>query len=1265
MASFAQGPIGGPSSVCVGSTVTVTDSTTGGWWAVRDTTIASVSYTSGVVYGIAPGVTVISYTVGTTTVTKSFTVNPLPAVITGSSTLSVGGTTPLSDATPGGTWTSSCPSILTVNATTGVVTGVGTGVCNVYYVLPTGCARSFTINVTGGLSPISGITHACVGQTSTLSDSTTGGTWSSSNTGVATIGLTSGVVTGVSAGTTMITYIVSTRMVTTVFTVYPNPSAISGPTTVGVGSSMTLTDATSGGTWSSSNTAVATVGISTGLVTGVAPGVCTIYYTLSTGCRVSYVITVTGGATPGPIGGTTSFCVGTTSTLTDSVGGGSWTSSNTGVATVGSSTGVVTGVAAGTATITYRIGTSFVTTIVTISPAPAAISGSSSVAAGSSITLTDATGGGTWSSSNPSVATVGLTTGIVTGVLPGVVNIYYTLGSGCSAVKTVTVTGTFVAPIMGTASVCVGSTRTLTDSTTGGRWSSSNTAVATVGSSTGVVTGVATGVVTISYTVGTTTVTRSFTVNPVPSAIGGPTTVATGSTITLTDATPGGTWTSGNPAVATVGLTSGVVTGVSAGTVGIYYVLSTGCGAYRVITVTAGGITPITGTPNVCVGSTRALANATTGGTWSSSNTAIATVGATTGVVTGITAGVVTISYTVGTVTTTMSFTVNPTPSAIAGPTTVTVGSSITKTDATSGGTWSSSNAGIATINATTGVATGVSVGTVTIYYLLSTGCGVSSTLTVTSGTTIAPITGANNVCVGNTTTLSDATSGGTWSSSNTGIATIGLTTGVVTGISAGTVIITYRVGSSAAYYTFTVNNPPLPIGGSSSVCVGSTITLTDSTFGGSWISSNTGVATIGSSTGVLTGVAPGVTNIYYVRGGCGVYKTVTVNATPSAISGSGSTCLGSTITLTNGTTGGRWSSGNTGIATVGSSTGVVTALAAGVVNIYYSIGTCGTFKTLTITPAPAAIAGPSSVCVGSTITLTDTTRGGIWLSTTTGVATVGTGTGVVTGVSAGVVNIYYTIGSCGVYKSLTVTPTPSAISGPTNVCVGSSITLTDATSGGRWSSGNSAIATVGSSTGVVTGVTVGVVNIYYAIGACGVYKTVNVNPTPAVIGGPTTVAVSGIITLTDAVSGGIWMSGDNSIATVDSLTGEVTGQSVGTVNIYYVIGGCGTFVTITVTDLEFRHANPNGGISTANDITVFPNPTSGSLNIKWQDKATGAAKVVVSDMAGRVVYATEINIDATSGQTQISLGNLANGVYLIAIKSDNVNYNGKLTVQQ
>jgi trimeric autotransporter adhesin len=150
------------------------------------------------------------------------------------------------------------------------------------------------------------------------------------------------------------------------------------------------------------------------------------------------------------------------------------------------------------------------------------------------------------------------------------------------------------------------------------------------------------------------------------------------------------------------------------------------------------------------------------------------------------------------------------------------------------------------------------------------------------AATAVAPITGNAILCIAGITTLSDATASGTWSSTNTGVATVA-TTGVVTGVSAGTSVISYTVGTGAATVTVTVNGTPAApaaITGASVVCVGTHIYLSDATAGGVWSSTATSIATAGSA-GTISGVSVGTATISYtINNGCGVAsvtRTVTV----------------------------------------------------------------------------------------------------------------------------------------------------------------------------------------------------------------------------------------------------------------------------------------------------------------------------------------------------------------------------------------------------
>lgn len=68
-----------------------------------------------------------------------------------------------------------------------------------------------------------------------------------------------------------------------------------------------------------------------------------------------------------------------------------------------------------------------------------------------------------------------------------------------------------------------------------------------------------------------------------------------------------------------------------------------------------------------------------------------------------------------------------------------------------------------------------------------------SSSLTVNAFPTVGTITGGNEICIGTTLALSSSTLSGTWTSSNTSVATVNAS-GIVTGLSAGTTTISYAI---------------------------------------------------------------------------------------------------------------------------------------------------------------------------------------------------------------------------------------------------------------------------------------------------------------------------------------------------------------------------------------------------------------------------------------------------------------------------------------
>ena len=317
-------------------------------------------------------------------------------------------------------------------------------------------------------------------------------------------------------------------------------------------------------------------------------------YLTTAPCATTYVsgatpltITVIGHTVelnPVVVTGPTTICAGQTTTLSTTAIYGvppytySWTPGPIAGSPVSVSPTTTTTY---TATVTDACGiTATATSTITVNPLTP-ITGTLSVCIGGTTTLSNATGGGAWSSTNTSVATIS-STGVVYGVSVGTTTISYITPAGCSATAIVSVN--VLPSITGTLSACVGGSSALANSFAGGTWSSGTTSVATVTSAGGVVYAVTTGTSVITYSTGSgCSTTAVFTVNPLPSAITGPTNVCRGSIVLLGSSPSGGSWTSSSTTIATVA--GGTAGGVAPGTTTITYTLPTTCYITRNLTV--------------------------------------------------------------------------------------------------------------------------------------------------------------------------------------------------------------------------------------------------------------------------------------------------------------------------------------------------------------------------------------------------------------------------------------------------------------------------------------------------------------------------------------------------------------------------------------------------------------------------------------------------------------------------------------------------------
>jgi len=195
------------------------------------------------------------------------------------------GATP--DALPGtssngisGTWNPATISTATSGTTTYLFTPTA-GQCAL--------TASIPVTVSDPVTPdITGTTSLCTGATDTWSGSIPGGTWTSETEGTATAGATTGLITGVAAGTSVITYsvtsggCVNTASQTVTISV-ATPQTITGSNPVCLGATATWAGTSPGGTWTSDAQIIATIDPASGLVSGINTGTSLITYAVNVG----------------------------------------------------------------------------------------------------------------------------------------------------------------------------------------------------------------------------------------------------------------------------------------------------------------------------------------------------------------------------------------------------------------------------------------------------------------------------------------------------------------------------------------------------------------------------------------------------------------------------------------------------------------------------------------------------------------------------------------------------------------------------------------------------------------------------------------------------------------------------------------------------------------------------------------------------------------------------------------------------------------------
>ena len=788
-----------------------------------------------------------------------------------------------------------------------------------------GLLTSLTIKVNPSPDSISGDNAVCVGSSISLQDITVGGIWNTSNPAIASVSPI-GVVSGLTQGSDTVSYVLSTGcLIRKAILINPLPSPIIGPDSVCANASIFLFDYISLGTWSTGNPSITTIN-ATGTLNGVHPGIDTVYYTLSTGCKVSMPVKV--NSLPSPLFGDSVACVGSPIILTDSLG-----------ATMYS----VNPVAPGILTVTLSTTSACSSHVsILVNPLPLPILGTTGLCLGTSSQLYDSVAGGGWSSSDTSVATIS-TTGLVYARAVGTSTITYTLATGCYRTASVTVNNLFIISgvqlihpltcngitgaikVLGVGSLIAYNVNYLKNGIPHLTIKTSDAAgdllldSLTAGNYTNV--SVSLGGCTSNYVSG-------LLVDPPKPSIphlsaNSPLCIGTTLNLTSSDSTSGVTFTWSGPggysssfqntSISTVVLSDSGYYTVSAGINNCY---SSDSVMVHMLSVPDGS--SITGSQLVCQSATTLFTDSVLGGHWSVTNNH-ATINSA-GVLMGASYGVDTVLYVLsnmcGSDTNRLAVVIDRVPviDSISAPSFVCVGSSVSVSDLTSGGSWLMSN-GHATIDSA-GHVMGISPGTDTVQYIVANTCGIDTVhklLSIIQLPVAGHIVGPIDVCIGSNILLSDTSLGGVWSSGNPGVATISAA-GLLHGISFGNVVIRYTVTNvcGIAYTTDTVTVKQLPfagvISGSSSICVDASAILHSTVLGGSWSIPSSGVVSInttglGSDSVWVSGVSAGISMLrYVVSNTCGFDTAtfyITVNPIPSLSSSltPTSVCSGSTFT--------------------------------------------------------------------------------------------------------------------------------------------------------------------------------------------------------------------------------------------------------------------------------------------------------------------------------------------------------------------------------
>lgn len=581
----------------------------------------------------------------------------------------------------------------------------------------------------------------------------------------------------------------------------------------------------------------------------------------------------------------------------------------------------------------------------------------------------------------------------------------------------------------------------------------------------------------------------------------------------------------------------------------------------------------------------------------------------------------------------TATLNVNPLPvlTVSANPSSICVGASATlSANGASSYVWSTGGTGTSVV---------VSPSVTTVYSVTGTsasGCTAVASVTVNvlplPSVSVSPA--SPSICIGSSVNLTaSGASSYTWQPGSLAGAAVNVSPGATT-----IYTVTGSNGACTGQTTVQVTVLPVPVITASfnptSICAGNCATLNPS--GGSSY----------TISGGSTVVCPTVTTVYTVTGSNGfctsapITVTLTVNNGPviNASASPASICAGQSSTLSAiGATPVTWQPGSLAGNNV-----VVSPSSTTIYSVTGSNGFgCSTTQTvqLTVTPLPVvtASASPSSICAGSSATLSATGASGLYVWQP----------GSLTGSSVFVFptsNTTYTVtgfnGACSATAAVSVSviaaPTVSLSASSTSVCAGGSVTLTaSGLTNYQWADGP---------TSPVRTVTPGVTTTYSVFGNAGGCASTNtaavtivVSPLPAVsaTASPNNLCAGGSSTLSASGTAAsyLWSPGaipgaNITVTPSSNTTYTVTGTSA---------AGCSDTASVLV----LVNPIPTLAVSAAPSTicaggSAFLSAIGSAANYSWQPGGLTGANVVVSPSITTNYTVTGYNASGCNTQSTV-----------------------------